>query len=380
MIIITLRAVFLSLCLLAIAGCAAKFHSAIPQDYSGEVATIADTYERLGTTNANFYYLKEVNGKPVWNAMEESYRTSYGQANLTTAGAVRNVPARQLKLLLVAQISNPGFFVSADTPTDKYRFEREVHFTPEPKKTYLVKGMLTGSHSAIWLEDLDRQVISDVVQVDIDGNQVAELIDRSAVDEKPVAQSPAQLFANIAGGENAAMIKAKFGEPDEVHDKKALPFLRAPDMAIYDYHGLGKVVFISRDDLYVDHVKPELESRDDLAAIKAQIMDSEGMILQKVATQLLRRGETDRTILDIMADKIWMHRDSDEKYTADGVALLCRTLGTSGDSRYKIFLETVALEAKTAKLRRHARKSAELIPEGSAEPYEPKTATLRRDV
>jgi hypothetical protein len=134
-----------------IAGCVTN---PIPDDYPGPTATIRDTAIQEGPSRAAFFYVAEVDGAQVRNALMASRSANYGQGNRMTAkDASRKVPARKLVLKLEARTAHGAPIAEIFNSANMYSASAVVTLDAKPDAVYVVKGMLTAGTRTVWLED-----------------------------------------------------------------------------------------------------------------------------------------------------------------------------------------------------------------------------------
>lgn len=140
-------------------------HRPLPDNYAGDTAMIADSFLRLSEGGANMYFIKSINGKPILNSVITSGDASYGQGlKLRALGETRRVLVKELTLHLVAEVYNSAPIVSIFTAGSNYIVEGSIRFTPKVNEKYIVKGKLTKNYSAVWLEDINGNIVSDTIE------------------------------------------------------------------------------------------------------------------------------------------------------------------------------------------------------------------------
>lgn len=130
-------------------GCATN---PIPEGYTGPLATIKDTVHSHTASKADFFFVSQVNGKPIDDSLSATRGRSYGRGNYMEIAVLdRQVPARAMTLTLVGRTHNA--MPISDLMGTVYQVKGDVEVTPEPDHTYVVKGELVENYSAVWLED-----------------------------------------------------------------------------------------------------------------------------------------------------------------------------------------------------------------------------------
>ena len=132
-------------------GCASN---PVPDDYTGPTAVIRDTAIQQGTSRAVFFYVSEVDGKLVPNALSASRSASYGRGNQISARAgSRRVPAQRVVLKLEARTAHGAPIAEIFNSQNMYSASAVVTLNARPGAIYVVKGTLTHGDRRVWLED-----------------------------------------------------------------------------------------------------------------------------------------------------------------------------------------------------------------------------------
>ncbi len=92
--------------------------------------------------------------------------------------------------------------------------------------------------------------------------------------------------------------------------------------------------------------------------------------LQQLAKNFYERNITDPAILDLVARTVLLRYGTDNSYTVDALAWLCKALAQSNNARYRQTLEFIVAEGGSFKLRRHARASLDKLPVAQVEQYQ----------
>ncbi|WP_196138210.1 hypothetical protein [Aliikangiella sp. G2MR2-5] len=352
---------------LLIAGCA-TYARLLPKDYKGAVASIDDSFQRQSLSNANFFYIKLIDGKPIYHALVASSQASAGKGSrLITMGESRNVPVRPVKLYIVGQVHHAAIIGSILNSETNYIVEGEFEFTPEKDAKYLVNGSLSKDYSAVWIEDVNGNVVSNIIE-----KSSSSYVPKARMKDRSEKKKPSrkELFHNLTGGESERLVVSKIGNPDKVFKNEGNFFSgRAPNVT-YEYDSLGKIQFSARDDipLFIDKVIPIVKWSGNISSIKTQLKSS-GEALQRYAKSYYQQSELQTDILDLIAAKIWEAKDTQSPYNVDAISWLCKVLGKSHNSRYRTLLENVARMANSNKLRKYAKSSLDLLPETKVEQF-----------
>ena len=136
---------------LMLAGCVT---SPIPENYSGPLATIRDTGMSESANRSQFFFLAEVDGQPVENARSVSKRANSGRGfGLSPQPYSREVPAKPSTFTLKGEVEYGAPIQAIMNAGTLYKVEKKVTFTPQSRKTYVVKGTLSAKNQDVWLED-----------------------------------------------------------------------------------------------------------------------------------------------------------------------------------------------------------------------------------
>lgn len=352
-----------------IAGCV-SYAPSIPEGYTGDIATINDSFQRQSRSKANFYYIKLIDGKPIHNSLNASASASYGKgAQLVTMGASRSVPVKPLSIHIVGQVYHSAPVGAMFNAGKNYLIEGEVDFTPEKDQTYLITGSLSEAYSAVWIADINGNVVSKVIE---DKSPSYTPAQTSNDQQKKKEISREELFLNLAGGESESLVVSKLGKPDGVSIYKGNAFTGKPGSITYQYNGLGNIQFSAQNEkpLFIERVTSAVKFSNDIPSIKMQLA-STGPTLQSLAKGYWQQNNIEVEILDLFAEKIWSEKGTDDPYVVDALAWLCKTLSKSNNSRYRSLLQDIANEASSKKLKKHAKENLDLLPTTKVEQFIP---------
>jgi hypothetical protein len=150
-----------------ICGCA-PLAPAVPDDYKGPVAFIADSVAPEDGSKGQVFYLAEVNGKPVESALTATRRASQNRGfALSLHSHMRRVPVAPLKLKLVAShvTAAPIHEIASRAAGTFFFVEGDLSFTPVDGGDYVVKGELKMDGSSVWLADAKTlEPVTDVIR------------------------------------------------------------------------------------------------------------------------------------------------------------------------------------------------------------------------
>lgn len=129
---------------------------AIPENYSGPIATVGDSTMSETYNRAQFYYLGEIDGRQIDNVLFKTRQQNSGKGfSLTTSQYSRQVPAGLHQLKLQAKIGYGAPIQEILNSSTVYEAERTIRVTLESNKTYVVKGKLSAEEKSVWLEESD---------------------------------------------------------------------------------------------------------------------------------------------------------------------------------------------------------------------------------
>lgn len=338
-----------------------SYTSSIPEGYTGELATIDDSFQRLSRSKASFYYIKLIDGEPIHNSLTASSAASNGKGSqLIAMGASRSIPIKPINLYLIGQVHHSAPIGYIFSSTSNYIIEGEVNFTPKKNEKYLINGSLSEDYSAVWIEDINGNVVSKVIEKR--GLSHVSIID-SGLQPQKIELSKKELFLKLASGESENLVVSKLGKPDKITKYGGNFLIEKPPSVTYQYEGLGSIQFSAQKSaaLFIERVTPNIEWSDDISSIKMQL-NSTGATLQSLAKGYYQQDHIKIEVLDLFAEKIWTEKKNEDPYVIDAVSWLCKVLAKSNNSRYRSILQNIATEANENKLRKHAKNSLDLLP------------------
>ncbi|AYR25462.1 hypothetical protein RC54_17280 [Herbaspirillum rubrisubalbicans] len=143
----------------------------LPDNYAGPSAVLKDSADMLNMSKADMYYAASVNTIAVDNVRFATRSASEGRGAMMLLQKVeRRIPATPLKVQVVARTAY-AMPIMAMTGT-VYQVKGDVDFTPEAGKSYVVRGKLGPTYSAVWIEE---EGTSTMVGKKIEVNGSAEL-------------------------------------------------------------------------------------------------------------------------------------------------------------------------------------------------------------
>jgi hypothetical protein len=138
---------------------------AVPENYKGPLAQIADSVVKTGPSSANIFYLAKVNERLIHQSLRATNQSNYGQGfRMTPATIIRKVPAEPSTFSIVGRRDYAAPILALVRKV--YEVKGETRFTPLPDKIYVVKGTLGDDYSAVWIEEAETgTVIGQKVEV-----------------------------------------------------------------------------------------------------------------------------------------------------------------------------------------------------------------------
>ncbi|MDK2594871.1 hypothetical protein [Pseudoalteromonas obscura] len=342
-------------------------HNPIPENYTGPVSKVDDSFQIKGRSSADMFYISKVDGKSVYNAANSTFSATSGQgSNLRARGYTHQVTTLSQKLHLVGQTVFAAPINQLFNSGSSFEVRGDISFIPEENTHYIVGGELNESRSAVWIEDLFGKIVSPVIYIEEQGSEPKQLsaAEYYSLTNKTYALNSdlAEQFAQIKGGESVGRVTAKLGEPSSKNYMKANLFSARQAYYEYSYKGLGVVRFTAygQEAGYVIHVKPQISISK--STNLNELLSTQGGTLQHIAKKYYQMDELTVEQLDQIANTIWQNRHSSNALTLDGVAWLIKTLAKQGNNRYYSLIEVLCdTEQYKRKITRHARKSLTLL-------------------
>ncbi len=359
------------LVMVMLAGCQLT-QSTVPKGYAGEIAYIDDSIDNASFSTAQFFYVDKIGETNIKDAVSHSDDYSYSN-NLAKKGASRAILAnRKQTFHLIGQVHHSAPIIYMMNPNSNYIVEGSIEFTPLENNHYIVGGELSEQYSAVWIEDINGNIVSDKVEklVGESTSKVRVLKENSAVLEK---RNILQHFEHLRAGESRELVLKKLGEPTDMMFVEGNLFTQRRAKIIYIYEDIGSIEFntVPRNDKqahYVNEVLLALQGESQLARIKQEIMTKPAAELRALAKNYAKQDSFSTDVLDFMADRIWLEKDSTDGVTIDATSWLCKVLAKSANGRYKLYLEKVARSTGSKKLKKYAEISAADLPT-SERPY-----------
>ena len=362
----------------------------VPVGYTGKLASVDDSYILLGKGAAEFFYLDRIDGKPIYNARGSSAATSSGQGmSLTASGYSRAIPTKPTKLTLTATVYFAAPIAALFSTRKNNHVSGEIDFTPMPDMHYVVKGTFEADSAAIWLEDLDGNIVSDTVEKKGDKIDIVTLKDAT---HKKLTKTA--FFAGLEPGLSHVSVNSILGEPDEVEVHKANFFQTRSDFVYHKYEGLGRIIYASSGSMpeYISkvelHYSPKTKLRheqntqsesngegSDSTSKEKELVDFEANmrtvnadILSQVQSKhspkinsAVMRAERihtfDPALLQEFRKQIneGMNKATIDKHLTQAYARMLHILSVSSNPKNKELVQIAAQEAQSKKLKKYAK-------------------------
>jgi hypothetical protein len=144
--------------LMLLAGCAATYQP-IPEGYTGERVSIADSFTHKTASQAHYFILEKVNGNKVKDSWGKTRMDNYGRGMIFTPSIVSRdiLPVKQtltVKGLVFFPTDAQALF------GDNMAVTKEITFVPVVGEIYKVNGKL-GDAPDVWIEDSSGQRVAN---------------------------------------------------------------------------------------------------------------------------------------------------------------------------------------------------------------------------
>lgn len=148
-----------------LAGCATSYKPTIPDGYTGPRSSVNDTVKVYSNSKADLFYVSDVNGSKIDDALGRTrVRNQNHGFDMKTVVLQHEIPAQSTTLNIVGRTEYAAPILALTNTV--YEVKGVVEFTPEPNKTYVVRGVLGENYSAVWVEELGTSaVVGNKVEV-----------------------------------------------------------------------------------------------------------------------------------------------------------------------------------------------------------------------
>ena len=157
------RNILLITILIILNGCTTLKYKSIPDNYTGPLARVTDSYEKLSGNRVYFFELEKADGRVIRTSSTVTHEYNLGKDSNTMARRIsRKVPAGTTTLTITG-VNHMAPIIPVFL-SDYYSISGEITVDLEEDMHYYVKGILSKKYSAIWLEDADGNIISRKIE------------------------------------------------------------------------------------------------------------------------------------------------------------------------------------------------------------------------
>lgn len=349
---------------LAITGCASP-KPITPYDIQdNNSVSVTDTSSRSGRGQGHFFFLEKVDEIAIHNSLIASSKASSGQGlNLVISTTTRKLPVKRMKLSLVGQVHHSAPIGYMMNSGENFKVGGLVEFLPEIGQSYRVNGILSAAYSAVWVEDINGNIASEIIDVGEKPEHINELASKKHSHTK--TRSKRELFLSIVGGENIQFVEEMLGKPNAQNEVEGNAFFDKPDRLHYTYEDLGKIVFSSFRSraMSVEKVVPILSNDASSKDLMYLVTNSDEYQFRNFVANLYRQTEVRVNFLDVLAQKLWDERVLKKSIEVDYLAWICKILGKSGNPRYRTLLRDISESAEIRKLKKYAKANLDILPQ-----------------
>ena len=139
---------------LTIGGCS-TYAPSVPENYAGPRAQLADSVKVHSSSKADFFVVEKIDGAGVDNSLNETFRRNQGRGMSMTPYLIDRALIAEAPIKL--QLKGRTYYAAPIQALANTVFQVKgvVEFTPKADATYVVKGELGESYSAVWIEDAE---------------------------------------------------------------------------------------------------------------------------------------------------------------------------------------------------------------------------------
>ncbi len=131
----------------------------IPDGYKGSLVTVHDSLKSRGPQQAYFFELSKVDGRSVTTSSSATYDANYGNGlSMTPVVEKRKIPAKKSTLSIqgVTHFAAPILALGGGN----YHVQGDVIVNLKPGNTYYIKGKLSKTYKAVWVENSQGKIVS----------------------------------------------------------------------------------------------------------------------------------------------------------------------------------------------------------------------------
>jgi len=145
---------------LTMAGCST--FKPVPENYTGPIATVKDSYANKQSTKAHFFTLNGVDGNYISNSFGATRGANYGRgSSFDPVISEREILPKQQTFTIAGYVFYPtdAQLLFGDT----LNVSGDILFAPKEGETYIVKGTVSEALSEVWLEDSEGNLVKEKI-------------------------------------------------------------------------------------------------------------------------------------------------------------------------------------------------------------------------
>lgn len=125
-------------------------------------AIIKDTFRKTAWNKANFFYVSQIDNKPVQNSFDLTRAKKDRQSlEIRPVPYERRIVAREITVTIWGKTE----YGSPNAGSAMNRIAGNITFTPAANQTYFIKGELSARYSAVWIEAANGQVVAKKIEI-----------------------------------------------------------------------------------------------------------------------------------------------------------------------------------------------------------------------
>ena len=147
-------------------GCV-RYQPSIPDNYTGAIAKIQDSFLAQSKTKIDFYYVSKVNGNKIYNSRFQTLDKNYGRGfSMEPVVLNHDIPAGEpCTITIVARTQYAAPILALMNPV--YEIKGDIVFTPMANQEYLVKGRLDDNASFVWIQNIDtKELVGEKIKIE----------------------------------------------------------------------------------------------------------------------------------------------------------------------------------------------------------------------
>lgn len=351
-----MRIILTLLTIITLSACV-TYESSIPKGYKGSLASISDTYTNKTHHTAHVFYVEKINNKDTHNAAGSAVGNSFGQGKLVIQGIKRQVATESTQLKIVGQTVFSSPAIALVFNDEYYAIDTELEFTPKQDQYYLVKGVLTPTYQAIWIEDINGNIASPKFE---QGSKPVSM----SLEQKVINNHTKLDLVNL--GESSKMIETRFGRPDKVTTLPGSTFKGTRDRTVYHYDQLGQIIFNAK----LEHIRSGTVSQiipavggnaENVAEIKRQMTTNDPKEIRAYARAYYLSDYLYEDGLDVIAEKLTLENNKQSSQNEDTIAWLIKVIGKSSNTKYLTLLEHINQTTNSKKIKKYSDQSIKML-------------------